>query len=102
MLAFFRSRSAHLFSMRTNGLDLKPRSRPERYWLSRHRALCRGLFFATVPGGFLALFLRLVDPREIRRLRARPDQGPSCLINETITYSLNRGCGFIKRRLRTV
>jgi hypothetical protein len=45
MLAIFsRSRSAHLFSMRTNGLYLKPCGGPELSGLSRRRAACLGLY----------------------------------------------------------
>jgi hypothetical protein len=45
------SNIAHLFSMRTNGLSLKPRDRPPpgRLTHSGHGAL--RIFFVTLPGG---------------------------------------------------
>jgi hypothetical protein len=44
LVIFSRSRSAHLFSMRTNGLYLKPCGGPGLGGLSRRRAAFPGLY----------------------------------------------------------
>src|ERR1700738_566483 len=56
---YLHSRSAHLFSMPTNGLSLKPCSRPRQAGLIHGGHGAPRIFFVTLPGGgktFLAAF----------------------------------------------
>ena len=99
-------RPAHLFSMRTNGLSLKPCDRlpPGRLTHSGHVA--PRIFFATLPGGGKTSFPPFFCARWTC---AKSDGYPLhrimrvCIFGrDSVTNSLNGACGFIKRRLRTV
>ncbi len=99
------SPSAQLFSMRTNGLDLKLRGWPRQRGLYTAAGLHPEIFCNRARrenAFFLPFFLRSIAPREIRRLRAPSDHAGSHLMKDNVTYSLNRADGFIKPPLRTV
>jgi hypothetical protein len=98
------SNIAHLFSMRTNGLSLKPRDRPPpgRLLHSGHGAPRNFLQPSAAMGNlFHAHSARSMDNREIRRLQAQPEHARLYLGRDNVTYQSNGACGFVKRRLRT-
>jgi hypothetical protein len=73
---YLHSRSAHLFSIRTNGLSLMPRDRLPPSRLTHRGRLARENFLQPCPVAgklFFAPFSRSMDLREISRLRALPD-----------------------------
>jgi hypothetical protein len=70
------SNIAHLFSMRTNGLSLKPCDGSRQAGLYMAAALPAEYFLQPCPAAedlFHALLARSMDNREIRRLHAQPE-----------------------------
>jgi hypothetical protein len=73
------SNIAHIFSMRTNGLSVKPCDRHLLCGVNHSRRTARENFLQPCPAVgnlFAALLARSTDNREIRRLQAQPAQAP--------------------------
>jgi hypothetical protein len=97
------SNTAHLFSMRTNGLSLKPRDRHLACRVKHSRHMARGIFLQPCPVGaklFSRPFSRSTDSREIRRLGRCRIMRVCIRERDNVTYQLTGACGFIKPRLR--
>src|SRR3984893_10414306 len=71
------SRSAHLFSMPTNGLSLKPRGRPPPSRLIHSGHGAPQIFFVALPGGgetfFAAFWCALIAPSRVGNVKDDPD-----------------------------
>lgn len=91
-----RSRFAHLFSKRTNGLSLKPCDRHLLRGVNHSRRFAYGNFLRPCPARgdfFSGFFFRSIAPREIMRLRDPPG-------SRAFAFDEGKRHLFVERRLR--